>query len=111
MPHSVVGRLKVIYRMRETFFIFFFLNDRPPPEFSLLPLPAPLPFGGFPPVQFGSPLAGIELSEDRFWPGANSALILKPLMFGDSYHAACESLVSNSARLSPPVLQIGRAHV
>src|SRR2546430_15101595 len=69
--------------------------------------PSLQPFTGsglLPPVQFGSPLAGVELSEDRFWPGANSALILKPPMLGDSYHAACESLVSNSARLSPPVL-------
>src|SRR2546421_12617359 len=58
--------------------------------------------GVLPPVQFGSPLAGAELSEDRFLPGANSALTLKPPTLGDSYHAACESLVSNSARLSPP---------
>src|SRR2546426_11188347 len=26
--------------------VFFFFNDRPPPEISPLPLPAPLPIGG-----------------------------------------------------------------
>src|SRR2546430_4820161 len=44
---------------------------------SALPKEPSLHGGVLPPVQFGSPLAGVELSEDRFWPGAYSALTLR----------------------------------
>src|SRR5256885_7312156 len=41
-----VGKISYDDQTRPFFFIFFFFNDRAPPDFSPFPPPAPLPFWG-----------------------------------------------------------------
>src|SRR3569832_869146 len=60
--------------------------------------------GSLPPAQSEEPDGMLSLIVERFWPGENRKFHWKPPMVGDSYQIECSSRVSNSTRLSPPVL-------